>query len=52
MLPTPVLRLLNILDDASLQSEEDFEGQYSILLHFVSFLKCTGEDTDRGSDLR
>lgn len=40
------------MSDASLQSEEEFEGQYSFLFHFVLFLKSTGEDADREGDLR
>lgn len=28
MLPTPVLRLLNVLDDDYLENEEEYEGQY------------------------
>lgn len=39
MLPTPVLRLLNILSDASLQNEEEFEGLYGILFQTVPYLK-------------
>lgn len=27
MLPTPVLRLLNVLDDDYLENEEEYEGQ-------------------------
>ncbi|KAF7241402.1 Serine/threonine-protein kinase Kist, partial [Varanus komodoensis] len=30
MLPTPVLRLLNILSESSLQSEEEFEGECAL----------------------
>lgn len=30
MLPTPVLRLLNILDDAALQNDKEFEGLCSL----------------------
>ncbi|KAJ6655471.1 hypothetical protein lerEdw1_005172 [Lerista edwardsae] len=37
MLPTPVLRLLNILDDATLQSEEEFEDAKEINIPPVSF---------------
>lgn len=28
MLPTPVLRLLNVLDDDYLENEEEYEGRY------------------------
>lgn len=39
MLPTPVLRLLNILSDAFLQNEEEFEGLYGILFSNSSLFK-------------
>ncbi|KAH0618196.1 hypothetical protein JD844_017197 [Phrynosoma platyrhinos] len=36
MLPTPVLRLLNILSDASHQSEEEFEGQCTVFVEYAN----------------
>jgi len=36
MLPTPVLRLLNVLSDASLQSEEEYEGWCVLCISHVA----------------
>lgn len=38
MLPTPVLRLLNVLDGDYLESEEGYEGQCYLTWLFTSFL--------------
>lgn len=38
MLPTPVLRLLNVLDGDYLESEEGYEGQCYLSWLFTSFL--------------
>ena len=39
MLPTPVLRLLNVLDDDYLENEEDYEGQ-GFLNFILMCLSC------------
>lgn len=39
MLPTPVLRLLNVLDDDYLENEEEYEGQ-DFLNFILMCLSC------------
>lgn len=39
MLPTPVLRLLNVLDDDYLENEEEYEGQ-GFLNFILMCLSC------------
>lgn len=38
MLPTPVLRLLNVLDDDYLENEEEYEGNCFLICILMSFV--------------
>lgn len=43
LLPTPVLRLLNVIDDSHLYNEDEYEGEFFV---FLNVHKCSIHQTN------